>query len=400
MLNRLQRTIQLAFLAIEKAFNAAFGERSNPFYYLGATAYYSLLVVIASGLYLYAFYRTGIETTYVSVESITHDQWYAGGVMRSLHRYGSDAMAVLMLLHLVRHFAFDRYRSFRAFSWVSGVVVLWLVYASAINGYMLPWDRLAQFVTTATAEWFDVLPTFRGTLARNFISAESISDRLFSLLSFLHIGMPLALRVALWVHTQRVPRAHVMPPKGIAAAFTVTLVVLSLAKPAVSQSPAALQTVPASLAFDWVYLPVYPLIYRWSPMAVWGLVGGATLLMLLAPWLPPKRRRRDELFQLVVQPAGITIGVREAETLLDAGLRQGVLLPFECRSGGCGACKATLVGGEVDFGAYQKRVLTDEERAGGKVLLCCATPLSDLEVECEAPAQGATVDFRPRPAGD
>ncbi len=387
MLHRLQRIIQLAFLAVEKAFNSAFGERSNPLYYLGATAYFSLLVVIASGLYLYAFYRTGIDTTYASVESLTHDQWYAGGVMRSLHRYGSDAMAVLMLVHLARHFAFDRYRSFRAFSWVSGVVVLWLVYASAINGYMLPWDRLAQFVATATTEWFDVLPAFRGTLVRNFLTADSISDRLFSLLSFLHIGVPLALLVALWVHTQRVPRAHVMPPKRIAVAFTAMLVVLSLAKPAVSQSPAALQTVPASLAVDWIYLPVYPLIYSWSPAMVWGLVGGATLLMLLAPWLPPKRRGRDEPFQVVIQPARITISVREGETLLDAGLRQGVQLPFDCRSGGCGRCKAGLVGGEVNPGVYQKRVLTDEERAGGKILLCCATPLSDLALECDVLGQ-------------
>ena len=32
------------------------------------------------------------------------------------------------------------------FSWLSGVALLWLVYAAGINGYMLPWDRMAQFV--------------------------------------------------------------------------------------------------------------------------------------------------------------------------------------------------------------------------------------------------------------
>lgn len=115
--------------------------------------------------------------------------------------------------------------------------------------------------------------------------------------------------------------------------------------------------------------------------------------MLLAPWLPPKRRRRDEPFQLVIQPIGITIGVLEGETLLDAGLRQGVALPFDCRSGGCGVCKATVVGGEVDFGVYQKRVLTDEERAGGKVLLCSATARSDLELECEIPASSGSASI-------
>ena len=31
---------------------------------------------------------------------------------------------------------------------------------------------------------------------------------------------------------------------------------------------------------------------------------------------------------------------------------------------------------------YQKEALTDSEKADGKVLTCCAKPLSDLEIEC------------------
>ena len=57
--------------------------------------------------------------------------------MRSAHRYASDAMVLTMLLHLARHFAFDRYRSFRAFSWVSGVFVLWLVTGIPVIGGIL-----------------------------------------------------------------------------------------------------------------------------------------------------------------------------------------------------------------------------------------------------------------------
>ena len=134
--------------------------------------------------------------------------------MRTLHRYASDGMVITMLLHLVRHFCFDRYRGFRWFSWVSGVLLLWLIYASGINGYMLPWDRLAQFVVVATAEWLDWLPVFNGTLVRNFIFEGSVNDRLFSLLSFLHIGMPLGVLALLWIHTQRVPRAKTSPPRA------------------------------------------------------------------------------------------------------------------------------------------------------------------------------------------
>ena len=172
------------FLRFEALFNLAFGDRLNPLYYLGPIAYYMLWIVVVSGLYLYAFFKTGVNEAYASVEYLTHEQWYLGGVMRSLHRYASDAMVLAMALHMLRNFVFDRYRSFRWFSWFTGVALLWLVYAAGINGYMLPWDDLAQFTVVATAEWFDRLPMFGGTLIRNFLFEESVNDRLFSLLSF------------------------------------------------------------------------------------------------------------------------------------------------------------------------------------------------------------------------
>src|SRR3970282_208736 len=199
-----------------------------------------LWVVVGTGLDLYVFFKTGVDEAYASVEYLTHQQWYLGGVMRSLHRYASDAMVLVMALHMLRHFTFDRYRSFRWFSWVTGVVLLGRVYAAGINGYMLPWDRLAQFVVIATAEWFDWLPMFKGALIRNFIYAGSVHDRLFSLLSFIHIGIPLATLALLWVHTQRVPSARTNPPRPIMATVIAALTVLSLFKPAVSQEHANL----------------------------------------------------------------------------------------------------------------------------------------------------------------
>ena len=150
MLSLIQHAGQKAFLAAEGLFNRVFGDALNPFYYLGAIAYYLLWVVVASGLYLYVFFKTGVHEAYDSVEYLTHQQWWLGGVMRSFHRYASDAMVLAMALHLVRHFTFDQYRSFRWFSWISGVILLWLTFVAGVNGYMLPWDRTAQFVTVGT----------------------------------------------------------------------------------------------------------------------------------------------------------------------------------------------------------------------------------------------------------
>jgi len=380
MLKLFQRAGQKAFLVGEGLFNRIFGDELNPFYYLGAIANWLLWIVVASGLYLYVFFATGVSEAYSSVEHLTHGQWWAGGIMRSYHRYASDAMVLAMALHLLRHFVFDHYRSFRWFSWISGVLLLWLVYVSGINGYMLPWDGTAQFVTVATAEWLDALPIFNGALVRNFITPEAVNDRLFSLLSFLHIGLPLGVLALLWVHTQRVPGAKTIPPRPIWIGLALAMLALSFVKPAVSGPPADLAAAPTTIPLDWFYLPVYPLIYAWSPGAAWAVVGALTLLLVALPWLPPKRAAKDDL-HLMVRPDNRIVPARPGETILEAALRDGIAFPYECRNGGCGRCKCTVTYGPVDQGPHQQTALSDAERAQGMVLACSATPLADVELE-------------------
>jgi NAD(P)H-flavin reductase/quinol-cytochrome oxidoreductase complex cytochrome b subunit/ferredoxin len=404
LLQRIQSLGQAAFLLVEAGFNRAFGDRLNPFYQLGAIAFFLFWIVAASGLYLYAFFKTGVADAYASVQSLTHGQWWAGGILRSVHRYASDAMVLTMLLHLLRHFAFDRFRGWRWFSWVTGVALIWLVYISGINGYMLPWDKLAQFVITASFEWLDWLPSFGGTLMRNFIYPTSVNDRLFSLLAFMHIGVPLALLLLMWVHVQRVPKASTTPSRAIRIGLGLTLLAMALVVPVTSQGGASnLAVAPGRLAFDWFFLAIYPLLYAWPLGQVWALVVAATLLLTLLPWLPPRlrlRAARREFFLNVHAGESASAGpahdaqvmLREGETLLDAGLRQGLALPYECRNGGCGVCICTVLHGRVDLGAYQPSALPEAARAAGQALMCCATAREDVAIEVEefgAPAAAA-----------
>ena len=385
MIRKLQALLQWLFMRVEALFNSAFGDRLNPLYHLGAISFFLFWVVTVSGLYLYAFFETGVADAYGSVEALTHGQWFAGGIMRSAHRYASDAMVLTMLLHLLRHFAFDRYRGFRWFSWLSGVALIWGVYVSGINGYMLPWDRMAQFVIVASFEWIDWLPGFGGTLMRNVIYPSSISDRFFSLLAFMHIGLPLVVLLLMFIHVQRVPKAKTNPPRPIMASLLLTLLALSLLRPALSQGGAAdLSVAVAQLEFDWFLLGLFPLFYLWPLGHVWALVAGVTALFVAAPWLPPKfgRGRKGE-FHMTLHPSTQPIALRSGETLLEAGLRQGLALPYECRNGGCGVCMCTVLHGSVDPGIYQHSVLPDALHAQGKALMCCATALSDVDIEVE-----------------
>jgi quinol-cytochrome oxidoreductase complex cytochrome b subunit/coenzyme F420-reducing hydrogenase delta subunit len=270
---------------MEGLFNAPFGQALNPWHHLGAIIYYLFWIVVVSGIYLYIFYRTGVNEAYQTVESLTHDQPYAGGVMRSLHRYASDGIVVAMLLHMLRNFISGRFHGFRWFSWVSGVLLIWLVYICGINGYWMVWDRLAQFIAVATTEWLDWLPLFSEPLAKNFAVQGTVSDRFINMLSFTHITIPLILLLFMWVHTKRMNNAETNPPRSLAIGTLLALLVLSLARPALSHAPADLARAPDVIHLDWFYLAPYPLIYAWSPGALWALVGGGTLLLLAVPWL-------------------------------------------------------------------------------------------------------------------
>ena len=381
MIKLSQRLGQAIFLRLESALNRIFGTVSNPFYSLGAITYLMFWIVVVSGFYIYIFYDTGVEDAFGSVEYITHEQWYLGGIMRSLHRYASDGMILFGVLHMVRNFVFDRYRNFRWFSWVTGVALLWLVYIAGINGYWLVWDGLAQFLAVASAEWLDFLPVFSAPLARNFLESGSVSDRFFSLLSLVHIGVPLGIFGLIWIHTQRVPEAKTSPPRALSIGLVLAMIVLALVHPALSQGHSDLNSAPFVLELDWFYLWTFPLLYSWGAGKVWALSAGLTTFLLLLPFLGRSKKGKGE-YEINTVPCGHKLTAREGETVLEAGLRQGLNFPYVCRDGACGVCKGRILKGTVDYGTYQEGVLTEAEKTEGKALFCCAKPLSDLDIEC------------------
>jgi CDP-4-dehydro-6-deoxyglucose reductase, E3 len=86
-------------------------------------------------------------------------------------------------------------------------------------------------------------------------------------------------------------------------------------------------------------------------------------------------------FNITVQPSGRAFTATSDETLLAAGLRQGIGLPYGCKDGACGSCKCKKISGDVTHGTHQEKALSAEEAANGFVLTCCATAHSDVVLE-------------------
>ena len=86
-------------------------------------------------------------------------------------------------------------------------------------------------------------------------------------------------------------------------------------------------------------------------------------------------------FAISVQPSGIQFEAQPRESLLAAGIRQGIGLPYGCKDGACGSCKCKLVSGQVQQSNFQRKALSEEEEAQGFVLTCSARALSDITLE-------------------
>jgi ferredoxin len=302
--------------------------------YLGTLGFLLFWLLAASGIYLYIRFDTSVAGAYHSIGDL---EWWFGGVLRSMHRYAADAFVVVVLAHIVRELLAGRFRGFRAFSWVSGVPLVWLMYASGIVGYWLVWDTRSQFSALATAEWMFSAGIGAEPMARNFLGAEQISDRMFSLFVFLHIGLPLALLAGMWVHVQRLGQPATVTPRRFALGALALLLVLALARPVASEAPWDPGAVPQTVSIDWFMLFPHPLMYATSPAVLWALVLGTTLLLAALPWLARRPRLPAAVVSLEnCNGCGRCIADCPYEAVTRQPDRRALVLSDRCAA--CGIC--------------------------------------------------------------
>lgn len=276
--------------AVERGLDARVGAAGNPLRHLGSIGLLAFGLLAASGSILFALFDTSVEGAYRSIEGLAHVPLGLGRLLRGLHRYAADLLMIVLLLHILREWLHGHARGVRRFHWLTGVPLLAFVFVSAIGGFWLIWDQLAQYSALSTAEWLDALPLLAAPLARNFLSPAAVGDRLFSLFVFVHVGVPLLLLFGLWFHIQRLSHVAILPPRPLALGLVATLALLALAQPVTSHAPAALDRVPQALQLDWLLLWLHPLTDLTSKTFTWALVLGALLLLLALPFLPQPAR--------------------------------------------------------------------------------------------------------------
>ncbi len=271
--------------------NRLYTWRMNPLYQSGSIVVVTFVIMLVTGLYLVCFYRIG--TPYESVAGI-NGQVVAGRWIRALHRYAADAAVVAAAIHALRMFVQKRTWGPRALAWISGLVLLFLIYVCGWTGYVMVWDSQAQLLAAEGARWLDALPLFSVPVQRTF-QEQSLPAAFFFLNLFLHIALPIGLAMLLWLHVSRVARPVLLPPKALTVGIGGLLFAASLLWPAPLDPEANAVTLPGRVAVDVFYnfwLPFSPAI---PASVVWAGIAGLSVALLSVPFLTrPSPARRPE----------------------------------------------------------------------------------------------------------
>jgi menaquinol-cytochrome c reductase cytochrome b subunit len=127
---------------------------ANAFYYcFGGMVFVIIALQLVTGILLAIYYvpdaRGNPAPAYTSVNFIQNTV-YLGWLIRGVHFWGANLLIIMVLLHMARVYWTGSYRAPRELNWMVGIIMLLLILALALTGYLLPWDTKAYFATEVT----------------------------------------------------------------------------------------------------------------------------------------------------------------------------------------------------------------------------------------------------------
>ena len=178
----------------------------------GSLLLFSFLVQVVTGILLAMNYAPSEKTAWESVKAIQTEA-PLGAFIRAVHHWGSSAMVVLLLIHLVQVYVWGAYKRPRELTWMVGVLLLFCTLGMAFTGYLLPWDQKAYWATKVGLGIASTVP-FVGDGTRTLLQGGNqignlTLTRFFAIHGFILPGLIIGLVV---VHLYLFRRHGVTPP--------------------------------------------------------------------------------------------------------------------------------------------------------------------------------------------
>ena len=181
-------------------------------YVWGSTLAFCFTIQVITGLALWVAYSAGSQTAWESVYYIQHEMW-GGWFLRGLHHYTAQAMTVLLVFHLMQVVIDGAYKAPREINFWSGVVLLLLVLALSLTGYLLPWDQKGFWDTKVATSIAAITPFIGPELQKLVVGGSDYGHHTLTRFFALHAGVIPGVIIAFIVAHIYLFRRHGLTPK-------------------------------------------------------------------------------------------------------------------------------------------------------------------------------------------
>ncbi|MEY4938269.1 MAG: hypothetical protein RIQ93_4 [Verrucomicrobiota bacterium] len=181
-------------------------------YVWGSTLVFCFAVQIITGLFLWLAYSPSSQTAWESVYFIQHEMW-GGWFLRGLHHYTAQAMTILLVIHLMQVVIDGAYKAPREINFWTGVLLLLLVLALSLTGYLLPWDQKGFWATRVATNIAAITPLIGPALQKIIVGGNDYGHHTLTRFFALHAGIiPGAIIAFIGAHVYLF-RRHGLTPK-------------------------------------------------------------------------------------------------------------------------------------------------------------------------------------------
>jgi len=155
-------------------------------YVFGSGLLFLFVSQVVTGVFLAMYYVPSADHAHTTVAYITKEV-SAGSFLRSIHAYGSSAIVIVLMLHLIQTFMYGSYKGRRELLWLVGCILFALMLGMAFTGYLLPWDQKAYFATTVGTNIFSEVPVIGNGLKRLLRGGTEMGTLTLSRFFVLHV---------------------------------------------------------------------------------------------------------------------------------------------------------------------------------------------------------------------
>jgi len=176
-------------------------------YVWGSTLVFCLAVEFITGIFLWLAYAPSSQTAWESVWFI-QDEMAGGWLLRGVHHFTAQAMIVLLALHLMQVVIDGAYKAPRELNFWIGLVLMQIVLALSLTGYLLPWDQKGFWATTVATNLVAAVPFVGPALQKLIIGGPEYGHHTLTRFFALHAGVLPAAMITLLVAHVALFRRH------------------------------------------------------------------------------------------------------------------------------------------------------------------------------------------------